>query len=346
MNRSKILNILKYSIIVGVILGIILAFISSYHNKKLSIDNSLQDFTFALDWTPNTNHTGVYVALEKGWYKDEGLNLKILPYSLSTPSDVLVSAGKADAGIGFTEGVVSSSAGDSSVTSIAAIIAKNTSIIATRKSDNITSLSQLDGKTYGGYGAPYEVANMKAAIKHDGGKGEFKNITVDTDPLDALENKRVDFVWVYDGWEGIQAKRRGFEISKFSITEHGIPDYSTPDIIASPNAIKNNPELLQKFMKATAKGYEYARKNPDESAKILIETAPKGTFPDKGLVYESQQYLSQNYQEKGRKWGVQEADFWLNYPKFMLESKLITDVSGKPVSSIDYTALYTNKFLN
>src|SRR5271166_4196991 len=72
------------------------------HNRRTDTDT----LSLALDWTPNTNHTGIYVALSKGWYKDAGINLKILPYSSSVTPDQLVASGKADLGISSTEQVV------------------------------------------------------------------------------------------------------------------------------------------------------------------------------------------------------------------------------------------------
>lgn len=307
-------------------------------------DQPKQKVTLALDWTPNTNHTGIYVAKHNGWYAEENIEVEIIPYS-SASTDALVSSGKADVGIGFTEGVVSSAAGDSPVVSIAAIIAHDTSSVATRAEDNINSLSELDGKIYGGYGAPYEEAVMKHIIRNDGGEGEFKQVVVDTAPLEALESKKVDFVWIFDGWDGIEAKRRGFEIKQFPVTEHGIPDRSTPNIITSPQAISDNPELLERFMKATIRGYEFARSNPDEAARALIEAASKGTFADEELVYESQRYLSDRYQEEGKTWGYQEPELWQNYPEFMLQQEAILDAAGKPVDDLDFESLYTNQFI-
>lgn len=339
MSKIKILSIVMIAVFIGTA-GLLLA-------KNKDNDNSdqpKQKITLALDWTPNTNHTGIYVAEHNSWYAEENIDLEIIPYSL-TPSDVLVSSGKADVGIGFTEGVVSSAAGDSPVVSVATIIANNTSSIATRAKDNITSLAELDGKIYGGYGAPYEEPVMKQAIKNDGGEGKFKQVVVDTSPLDALESGKVDFVWIYDGWEGIQAKRQGFEIKQFSIIEHGIPNYSTPNIITSPQAISEKSDLLERFMKATVRGYEFARLNPEEAAKILIEAAQSGTFPDEELVYESQRYLSSRYQEEGKPWGLQDPELWHNYPEFMVQNKTVLDVSGHPVDSIDFESLYTNQFI-
>lgn len=320
-------------------------FVWSWSHKSGPTGSGLKPFTFALDWTPNTNHTGIYVAQAKGWYRDQGIDLKILPYSDSTSSDVLVATGKADAGVGFTESIVSDAGAGSNVVSLASIIAHNTSVIAVRKGSGITAPAQLDGKTFGGFGAPYEKAVMKQVIQNAGGQGDFKVVTVNTSPLDALKSGAVDFVWVFSGWEGIQAKHEGLTLMTFKQTDYGMPDYSTPNIISSPATITAKQDLLKKFMAATAKGYEYARKHPDESARILIDNTPPGTFPDQNLVYESQRYLSPRYQDKGKPWGVQEASFWRLYPQFMLDKKTVLDSSGNPVDSIDFNSLFTNKFL-
>ena len=209
-------------------------------------DGSLVPLTLALDWTPNTNHTGLYVALHEKWYEEDGIALIILPYGSVSP-DVLVGAGKADLGISSTEAVVASSAAGTPVISVAAIIAHNTSSLVVRKDSGITGPSELDGKIYGGYGASYEEAVIGAIIKEDGGKGVFKNVVLDVDAFEALRAKRIDFTWIFDAWQGIQAKREGFLLTSFPIREYGIPDYSTPNIITSPETLEKKKELLKKF---------------------------------------------------------------------------------------------------
>lgn len=314
-------------------------------NSPANDSTKLKPLSLALDWTPNTNHTGIYVAQAKGWYAHHGIDLKILPYSDSTPSDVLVATGKADTGIGFTESIVSDAAAGTRVVSLASIIAHNTSVIAVRKDSGITSPRQLDGKIFGGFGAPYERAVMGQVIKNDGGRGDFKIVTVNTSPIQALKDKTVDFVWVFDGWEGLQAPREGLELTTFSLTDFKIPDYSTPNIISSPSTITAKRDLLKNFMAATAQGYEYAREHPTESAQILINAAPPGTFPDQQLVRDSQDYLSLRYQDKGKSWGRQDPVYWRAYPKFMVENQAVLDAAGKPVGSLDYDSLFTNELL-
>jgi ABC-type nitrate/sulfonate/bicarbonate transport system substrate-binding protein len=315
---------------------------AQHHTNSGTAQDSL---SLALDWTPNTNHTGIYVALEKGWYKAAGINLKLLPYSASVSADQLVATGKADVGISSTEGVVSDAGSGSPVVSIAAIVAHNTSVLAVRKDSGITSPSQLEGKIYGGFGAPYESAVISQVIKHAGGSGAFQNVTLDIDPIQALQTKKVDFVWVFSGWEVIQAQRAGLALTTFPITSYGVPDYSTPNVITSAQTIKQKRQLLKKFMTATARGYEYARANPEASAKILIDSVPKGTFPDPGLVTASQQYLSLRYQDVGKPWGVQTAASWHNYPEFMLDHGAVVDAAGKSVTKLDFNSLYSNEFL-
>ena len=313
--------------------------------SKATPPQQLTSMSLALDWTPNTNHTGIYVALDQNWYRDEGIDLNLLPYSANVSPDVLVSSGKADVGISATEGIVSDAAAGQPVVSIAAIIQHNTSALVTLASSGLTRPRDLDGKVYGGFGAPYESAVVREIIQRDGGRSQFKNVTLSVDAMQALETHRIDFVWVFEGWEVIQAQRQGVRLNVFPITNYGVADYYTPNIITSPSKIEQKPALLRKFMLATSCGYEYARIHPREAAQMLIDKAPAGTFPDTGLVFASQNFLSSHYADPGRKWGLQDTAAWHAYPQFILASNGILDASGKPVHSMNFDALYTNQFL-
>jgi ABC-type nitrate/sulfonate/bicarbonate transport system substrate-binding protein len=318
---------------------------TSQQSTQGQVPQKLTTMTLALDWTPNTNHTGIYVALAKGWYRQQGIDLKILPYSANVTPDTLVSSGKADVGISSTESIVADAATGQPVVSIAAILQHNTSALVTRADSGLNNPRDLDGKVYGGFGAPYESAVVSAIIKKNGGKGIFKNVTLNVDAMEALKSHRIDFVWIFEGWEGIQAQREGMKLNTFYITDNGIPDYYTPNIITGPEQIKREPALLHKFMAATSQGYEYARTHVKDAAQMLLDGAPRGTFPDKGLVLASQEYLSPRYADAGRKWGIQDAEAWHGYPSFMLKAGAITDAAGKPIKSMNFDTLYSNEFL-
>ncbi len=314
-------------------------------NTPSSVPKSLTPMTLALDWTPNTNHTGIYVALAKGWYRDEGIALTLLPYSANVSPDTMVANGKADVGISSTESIVADYALGQPVVSISAIIQHNTSALVTLASSGLNRPRDLNGKVYGGFGAPYEGAVVGEIIKNDGGTGQFKNVTLGVDAMTALETHRVDFVWVFEGWEVIQAQLQGVKLNVFPIINYGVPDYYTPNIITSPQEMKSKSDMLRRFMAATLKGYDFARQNPRQAAQILINSAPKGTFPNPQLVYESQAYLSPRYVDQGRAWGWQDASAWTNYPQFILNSHGVDNAQGKPVHTINFNALYTNEFL-
>lgn len=314
------------------------------HNQIPTAD-TLTPFTVVLDWTPNTNHTGMYVALEKGWYKKEGLNVKILPYASGTSPEVLVASGKADVAVSSTEGVVAAAAAGEPVVSVAAIIQHNTSGFIARSDAGIKRPRDLDGKIDGDSETPIEDAILHAIITKDGGTGVFKHANLDVDSMQALANKKIDFFWAFQGWEVIQAKLEGIPVVYFPSIKYGIPDYYTPVLVASPAEIKQKPELLKKFMTATSRGYDYAIKHPKEAADILIATTPKDTFPNKTLVQKSQAFLSAHYVDPGRTWGLQDKKAWHDYPQFMINAGAVLDKNGKPVKTLNFDKLYTNEFI-
>ncbi len=304
----------------------------------------LTPMKLALDWTPNTNHTGIYVAQAKGWYAAQCINLTLLPYSENVSSDTLVSSGQAAVGISSTESIVADTAVNQPVVSIAAIVQHNTSALVTLTSSGLSRPRDLDGKIYGGFGAPYESAVVSSMIRQDGGQGTFRNVTLNIDTMEALETKRIDFAWVYEGWEVIQAERAGFHLNVFPITSYGIPDYYTPNIITSPKEIQEHSDLLHHFMLATEQGYTYAISHPHESAQLLITTAGSSNFPDQGLVFASQDFLSAHYVDPKRKWGWQDTTAWHDYPAFMLRNHAVLDANNQPIQQMNLDSLYTNKF--
>lgn len=342
MKNIQILLILFFGFLV--LVGGYFLIKNQFAAQKKTSDN-LTPFTVVLDWTPNTNHTGMYVALAKGWYKDEGLDVKILPYASGTSSDILVNSGKADVGVSSTEGVVSSAAAGNPVVSIAAIMQHNTSGFMALADNGIKTAKDLDNKIYGGYGSPIEKAILHTIITKDGGKDTYKNVNLDVAAMQALTNKQIDFFWVFEGWEVIQAKHQGLNVVYFPSVDYGIPDYYTPVLMTSPKEIKEKQELLKRFMRATSKGYQYAALHPKESAEILIATAPKGTFADTDFIIASQEFVSAHYVDKGRIWGLQDKKSWHEYPQFIIDAGGALDKNSKPVKTLDFDSLYTNDFL-
>jgi len=292
--------------------------------------------TLSLDWMPNTNHTGFYVALEKGWYAEEGLDLQIqIP---SDPAAALkqVAYGNTEFGVSFQEEVTIARSNGIPVVSLAAIIQHNTSAFASLKETGIKRAKDIEGKRYASYGLPIERPILGQLMACDGGdinKVEFVDVGFDAFP--ALIGKRVDVAWIFMAWDGIQAQIMGVELNTLPLYGSCVPDYYTPLIIAGETTIENKPDLVRRFMAATARGYEYAIAHPEESAEILLRASPE-TKPE--LARRSQAWLSPRYQDDATRWGEQKLEVWQKFADFMFQNKLIEQ-------PIDPQKAFTNEFL-
>lgn len=302
-------------------------------------DSGEKKLKLVLDWTPNTNHTGLYVAMEKGYYKDAGIELEIV----QPPEDgaeVLVASGKADFGISFQDTLAGalSKADPLPIKAVAAITQHNNSGIMSRKGDGITTPKGLEGKKYATWDLPIEKAIIKNVVEKDGGdfsKVELVPSTV-TDEVSALSTKQIDAVWVYYGWAGIAANVKNFEFDYFAFKDiNPTFDYYTPVIITNDNMIKNDKDTVKKFLDATKKGYEFAAGNPKDAAEILLKYAPE---IDKKLANASQEYLSACYIDKDVPWGYIDIDRWKNFYRWLNENNLLE-------SQIDEGAGLDNEFI-
>jgi ABC-type nitrate/sulfonate/bicarbonate transport system substrate-binding protein len=299
-------------------------------------DATLEHVVLSLDWVPNTNHTGFYVALDKGWYADEGIDLEIQIPSDAAAALKQVAAGNTQFGVSFEDEVTISRANDLPVVSIAAILQHNTSAFAALSSSGITSAADFEGKTYAAFGQAIErpiMAGLMSCAGADVDQVEF--VDAGFDVLPALLGGQVDLAWIYEGWEGIQAQLQGAQLTLIPLYGSCLPDYYTPVIIAGESTIADQGDLVRRFLAATSKGYTYAAEHPDEAADILLKYSPES---DPDLVRASQEWLSPRYQDDAARWGEQKAEVWSDYTSWMADNDLL----AKP---IDPEKAYTNEFL-
>lgn len=331
MKLNKLLSL-------GLISALMLGTLSGCTNKKEDINLDNKKVTMALDWTPNTNHTGLYVALENGYFKEEGLEVDIVQPS-DGGANTLVATGKADFGISYQEDVTFAKTSEDPlpIKAIATIIQHNTSGFASPKEKNIISPKDFVGKNYGGWGSPSEDAILDVVMKKYG--KDFKDLNVvnvgEDDFFTAVKN-HIDFMWIFDGWTGIEAKLQGMDLNYMPLKDLDERlDYYTPLIISNEKLLKENPELAKKFLKATSKGYEYAIENPTEAAKILLKYAPE---INEDLAIESQKYLAKQYKAEASRWGEMKDSVWDNYTNFLREYNVIN-------KDMKASEAYTNEFL-
>lgn len=276
-----------------------------------------------LDWTPNTNHTGLYVAQEKGFFAEQGLEVEIMqPPEGSTTS--LVGAGGAEFGISFQDTLAATFASDSPipVTAVAAIIQHNTSGIMSLKETGIDRPSKMAGHSYATWDSPIELAMIKKIVEDDGGKFEDIELIPNTvtDEVTALKTD-IESVWVYYAWGGIKAEIEGLQTNYLNFADYGVElDFYTPVIVANDEFLKKKPETAKKALAAIKAGYEYAIENPKEAAQILLKAAPE---LDEELVTRSQQWLKDKYKAEVERWGYIDQKRWDTFFNWLYENQLI-----------------------
>ncbi len=293
---------------------------------------------FGLDWTPNTNHTGVYVADAQGYYRDQGLTVEILQAQEGGTVEQLVATGKLDFGVSYQEAVTQARIEGLPVVSIAAIIQHNTSGFASRAEEGITDPAGFAGKKYGAFGSPIEnavITGLMECAGADAAQVEFVDIG-SADFFVATERGDVDFAWVFEGWTGMEAEERGIPLNIVMINDQNcIPDYYTPVIVTGEQTIAERPDVIQRFMQAVSQGYQFAIAQPDEAADMLIAAAPE---LDANLVRRSQAYLAEQYQADASRWGEQRLEVWRDYALWMAERDLIPEMIAPEEA-------FTNEFL-
>ena len=294
----------------------------------------LTKVTFCLDWTPNTNHTGVYAAQALGYYEEAGLDVSIV----QPPENgalLMCAAGQAEFAVDAQDTMAASLDLDEplGVTAVAGIIQHNTSGIISRAGDGITSPKGLEGKTYSTWESPVEMAMIRYCMEQDG--GDFEKVTLIpnniTDEPAALAAHQTDAIWVFYGWGGITAQIEDVDCDYWNFSDISPElDYYTPVILANNEFLASSPDVAKAFLDATKKGYEYAAEHPQEAADMLIAGDTTGSLSgSEDLVYASQKWLSEQYIADAPAWGVMDEERWNGFYTWLFENGLTShDLTG------------------
>ena len=283
----------------------------------------LTPITFCLDYTPNTNHTGIYVAQEQGFFAEEGLEVTIVQPAEDT-AEAMLGTNQAQLGISYQDYLANAYAGgNTDFTAVAAVIQHNTSGIMSPKELGVTSAKKMEGLRYATWELPVEQATVKQVVEKDGGdfsKVKLVPYTVD-DEIGGFKADLFDTVWVYEGWAMQNAIVQDFPANYFSfISIDDVFDYYTPVIAASNEFCESNPDAVKAFLRAAKKGYEFAISDPDAAADILCAAVPE---LDAALVHQSAGFLAGEYQSDAASWGIIEQDRWAAFFQWLNDNNLV-----------------------
>ena len=300
-----------------------------------------EPITLVLDWTPNTNHTGIYVALANGYFEEAGLDVQVV----QPPEDgavTLVASGKAQFGVSFQDSLAPAFAGDSPmpVTAVAAIIQHNTSGIVSRAGEGMDTPRGLEGRKYATWDLDVEKATIRDVMAADGGNFDLVELipSTVTDEVSALQSGSVDAIWIFYGWAGVACEVADLDIDYFEFADiDPVFDYYTPVLIGSNAWLEEHPDAARAFLAALSKGYTYAAEHPAEAADILMEAAPE-LKANSALVYASQEYLAGEYIADAARWGEFDGARWAAFFNWLGENDLMEQ-------KLDPDFGYTNDYL-
>ena len=303
--------------------------------------------TMALDWTPNTDHIGLFVAQAKGFYRDAGLDVQILPFT-DTAVGTLIANGVADFGISTPIGTFTQRAAGVDIKQVYAIVQTEIGrLIVNGDRKDIERPRDLDGKTYGGFGSAWESAMIAAMIRNDGGQGKINEIMLGTSAYEALANGSIDFTLEIYTWEGVEAKLENRSIRRFRYADYGIPDQQTMAIASSDAYLAKNPETAKAFVQATRRGFDYSVDHPDQSADLLI-AGSGGALTNAALVKASLKELIDGHYLRSAdgKSGITDPAKWQAIGDFVFANGILLDGQGVRLKTEpDFSTFYTNAFL-
>ena len=235
-----------------------------------------------LDWYPNALHSFLYVAIEKGYYADEGLKVNIRFPSNANDAISLVAAGQADIGLYYQQDVIQARAKQNvPVKSIGAVVQGPLNIVLSLKDKNITSAKDLVGKTIGYAGTELSEALIRSIMQYVG--ADYSDVTmvdVGFDLMSSMTTGNVDAtIGCLVNHEVPQMEEEGFEVNWFALDSYGVPTYYEGVFLANDDAIANDSETLSAFLRASAKGFAAMKADPEGALKTLLANQNEENFP-------------------------------------------------------------------
>ena len=328
---------MKKALVIVLACALIVSFCTGAASVMAAEDNGMKKVTVILDYIPNTNHSGMYVALNKGYYAEEGLDVEIIePTEGATNS--LIANGVGTFGIAYQEDVTLALAADDPLPlmTVATLIQHNTSGFVTLADSGIETPADWEGKTYAGWGGPGENAVIRSVMEQAGADPDKLNLVIaDGLGFESL-GRACDIMWFFEAWDKVAAEMAGVELHYVPCNELDERlDYYTPVIVANTKTLEEDPEMVRAFLRATQKGYEDCIADPDSAAEILHQYAPDY---DAEMLRISQEILADKYIADASAWGVMKDEVWDNYTEFMVEYGILEE-------AIPADTCYTNAFL-
>lgn len=245
-------------------------------------DPDLTQLDVVLDWYPNALHAFLYVAMEKGYYAEEGLEVNLCFPSNANDAISLVAAGQADIGLYYQQDVIQARANQSvPVKAIGAVVQSPLNLVLSLEEQNIQSPADLEGKTVGYPGTEISEAMVRCMMDYVG--ADFDAVTlvdVGFDLVSSMTTGNVDAtIGCFLNHEVPQMQEQGFDVRWFNLEDYGVPTYYDCLFLSSDQMIEENRDVLSAFLRASAKGFADVQADPDGALAILLANQSAENFP-------------------------------------------------------------------
>ena len=242
----------------------------------------LREISVVLDWYPNALHAFIYDAIAKGYYAEEGLKVNIQFPSNANDAMSLVAAGQAEIGLYYQQDVIIARANqDVPVKSIGAVVQAPLNIVLSLAEKDITSPEDLVGKTIGYAGTELSEALIRSIMAYVGAdSSDVEMIDVGFDLMSSMTTGNVDAtIGCLVNHEVPQMEEEGFDVNWFDLDDYGVPTYYEGVFLASDEMIQNEPEVLQAFLRASARGFADVKNDPAGGLQTLLDNQNEENFP-------------------------------------------------------------------
>ena len=305
-------------------------------------DDGLEDFSIVLDWYPNAIHSFLYVADEKGYFAEEGLNL-VVNFPANTNDGIsLPAAGKADVGMYYLQdALLTAVEEDVPIVSIGSVAQESLNVVIALKESGIDGAEDLAGKKIGYAGTALSEAQIECMLEKAGVSAEdCELIDVGFDLLTATTTGQVDAtIGNMVNHEVPQLEEQGIAINYFFPTDFGVPEYYELVFLAGRDAVENNPEKLQKFLRAAQKGFDFMQENPEEALQILLDNQNAENFPLSPSVEQaSMEMLLPAMEKADEPFLSQDVAVWQQNADWLYEMGLLSEQADVSFMVVDLLA--------
>lgn len=242
----------------------------------------LEEVSVVLDWYPNAVHGFIYTAIEKGYYEQEGIKVNIQFPANTNDAIALTAAGKADLGIYYLQDTVMARGNENiPIKAVGTIVQSPLSVVVSLKDKNINGAKDLVGKKIGYGGTALSESIISTMLENVGEKKDAaQTVDVGFDLMSSMTTGNVDAtIGCLVNHEIPAMEEQGFNVNYFSPTEYGVPNYYELVFVAGEDNLNKNSDKIQRFLKASKKGFDDMKSNPDDSLQILMKNQNTENFP-------------------------------------------------------------------